>query len=122
MSRSFEPTGIKDRSTVDEPYIAGGTLMRESNNHTDPGERNFAVIDGHSGAVTPVVPKINLSSLDDVRLEMSKVYRDMRASRIETSDGTRLVYVLGQLGKLHEVAEVAKRLASIEMAMNGRGK
>lgn len=85
-------------------------------------ENNFAVIDGRTGAVTPAIPKINLSSLDDVRLEMSRVYRDMRANTIDTSDGSRLVYVLGQLAKLHESVEIARRLASLEMAVGGRAK
>lgn len=84
-------------------------------------EKNFAVIDGKTGAIEPVVPKINLSSLDDVRLEMAKVYREMRARRLESSDGTRLVYVLGQLAKLHETVEIAKRLAALEMAIGARG-
>lgn len=96
--------------------------MTKPNPQASRGEKNFAVIDGKTGTVEPAAVKINLSNLDDVRLEMSKVYRDMRGGRLESSEGTRLVYVLGQLAKLHEVIEVAKRLASIELAMKGRGK
>jgi hypothetical protein len=36
---------------------------------------------------------IDLATLSDIRREMGRVYRDMRARRIETADGSRLVYV-----------------------------
>ncbi len=85
-------------------------------------EKNFAVIDGRTGEVTPAIPKINLSSLDDVRLEMAKVYREMRARTLDSGEGSRLVYVLQQLAKLHESVEIAKRLASLEMAVGRRLK
>ncbi len=84
--------------------------------------KNFAVIDGKTGAVTSTAPKINLSSLDDVRLEMAKVYREMRGKTLESGEGARLVYVLQQLAKLHESVEIARRLASLEMAVGGRAK
>lgn len=45
----------------------------------------------------PIPPKINLSTIDDVRLEMARVYRDMRSKDINPQDGTRLTYVLAQL-------------------------
>ena len=96
--------------------------MPKPTHHTASNEKNFAVIEGKTGAVTPVNPKINLSSLDDVRLEMAKVYRDMRSNQIDSSDGSRLVFVLGQLAKLHETVEIARRLASLEMAVGGRTK
>jgi hypothetical protein len=96
--------------------------MSKSQPQAARNEKNFAVIDGHTGVVTAATPKINLSSLDDVRLEMSRVYRDMRANTIDTGDGSRLVYVLGQLAKLHESVEIARRLATLEMAVGGRAK
>ncbi len=67
-------------------------------------------------------PRINLSTIDDVRRETARVYRDMRGRLIESQDGTRLVYVLFQLGKLHEMADVEKRLNVLEHALNQRKK
>ena len=96
--------------------------MSKSNTQAANNEKNFAVIDGKTGAVTPANPKINLSSLDDVRLEMAKVYREMRGKSLESGEGARLVYVLQQLAKLHETVEIARRLASLEMAVGGRTK
>jgi len=68
----------------------------------------------------PTPPRINLSTIDDVRLEMARVYRDMRSQEINPQDGTRLTYVLAQLGKMHELADVEKRIASLEMALKRR--
>ena len=39
-------------------------------------------------------PKINLHDAAHIRREMAAIYRDMRAGKIETQDGTRLAYVL----------------------------
>lgn len=45
---------------------------------------------------------------------MARVYRDMRGSRIDTQDGTRLIYALAQIGKLHEAVELEKRITELE--------
>lgn len=63
---------------------------------------------------TPTLYRIDLKSIDDVRLEMAKVYRSMKSGEIPSSDGTRFVYVLSQIGKLIEVYEVEKRLSILE--------
>jgi hypothetical protein len=65
---------------------------------------------------------IDLATMADVRREMSRVYRDMRAGRIETADGSRLVYVLWQMAKLIELAELQPRLEAIERAMRDRSR
>ena len=59
-------------------------------------------IDNKSGKLLPTAKKIDLATIDDVRLEMASVYRKMKAGIIETSDGTKLVYVLAQIGKAIE--------------------
>ncbi|MBZ0145041.1 MAG: hypothetical protein K8F56_15825 [Rhodocyclaceae bacterium] len=79
-----------------------------------------ATIDGATLKVLPTPRRIDLATLEQVRQEMARVYRDMRAGSIESQDGTRLVYVLAQLAKLHESTEVAKRLESLELALNRR--
>lgn len=70
----------------------------------------------------PTPPRINLSTIDDVRREMAKVYRDMRSQTIDPQDGTRLTYVLAQLGKMHEMAEVEQRVNALELALKQRKK
>jgi hypothetical protein len=95
----------------------GGSLSREPHADLADDEKNFAVIDASTGVIETRPTKINLSSLDDVRLEMSKVYRSMKSGEVECQNGTRLVYVLGQIAKLHEITEVAARLAALERAV-----
>lgn len=105
-----------------EQISEGGRSARPSSSLMASDAENFAVIDGRTGEPDARPAKVNLSSLDDVRLEMSKVYRAMKSGEIECQNGTRLVYVLGQIAKLHEITEVAARLAALERAMTPRRK
>ena len=75
-------------------------------------------IDGESGELMPTPAKIDLKSIDDVRLEMARVYREMRGDVIETQKGTRLVYVLAAIGKLIELHELEQRIQDLEGKMN----
>ena len=59
-------------------------------------------------------PSIHLKTINDVRLEMAKVYREMKSQKIPTSDGTRLVYVLAQIGKMIELHDIEKRVEQLE--------
>lgn len=65
-------------------------------------------------------PTIHLKTLDDVRIEMAKVYRAMKGREIETQDGTRLVYVLSQIGKMIESGVIAQRVEALERALARR--
>ncbi len=87
-------------------------------NKTDINEP--VTIDNTSGSVLPTRPKkVDLKSINDVRLEMANVYRQMKSGEIETSDGTKLVYVLGQIGKMIEVHEIEKRIELLEAGETG---
>jgi hypothetical protein len=104
-------------SAVNEGLAGGGRVIPSVSGDGLSERNDFAVIDGKTGIVEQRSSKINLSTLDDVRLEMSKVYRSMKSGDRECQDGTRLVYVLGQIAKLHEITEVANRLAALERAV-----
>jgi hypothetical protein len=65
-------------------------------------------------------PVIHLKTIDDIRLEMAKVYREMKSQRIVTSDGTRLVYVLSQIGKMIELHEIERRIERLEHQNDSR--
>ena len=60
------------------------------------------------------MPPINLHDLEAVRREMARVYRAMKAKSLDTQDGTRLVYVLTQIAKLHEIVEIERRIEALE--------
>ena len=64
---------------------------------------------------------IRLLTLENVRAEMARVYRDSRAGRIRTEDGSKLVWTLGQLKIVIEAianTEYAERLLEIETRLN----
>lgn len=73
-----------------------------------------ATIEAKSGELIHTPSRIDLKTIDDIRLEMARVYRDMRNKTIETQDGTRLVYVLAAMGKLIELHEIEQRLSVLE--------
>jgi len=74
------------------------------------------MLDNNEDISIPTPNRVDLKSIDDVRLEMAKVYRSMKSGEIVSSDGTRFVYVLAQIGKMIEVHEVEKRLVALELA------
>lgn len=65
---------------------------------------------------------IHLKTLDDVRIEMAKVYRDMKLGKLPAQDGTRLVYVLSQIGRIIEADQIADRVEAVERTLRLRGK
>ena len=81
-------------------------------------DKTPVIIDGESMELMPTPTRIHLKSIDDIRLEMARVYREMRSNTIETQDGTRLVYVLAAMGKLIELHEIETRITKIEEGLN----
>jgi hypothetical protein len=71
-------------------------------------------VENASGKVVATPKKIDLSTINDVRLEMAAVYRGMRNGSIETSDGSRLVYVLTQVGKMIEMHDLELKIKLLE--------
>jgi hypothetical protein len=78
--------------------------------------RGPATIDGATLRIlpTPRRRKAQLNSLEGVRIEMSRVYRDMESGRRDSQEGSRLVYVLAQIGKVLELTEIERRLTALE--------
>ena len=61
-------------------------------------------------------PRINLSTSEDIRREMAKVYRETRRNKILPSNGTKLVFMLMSILKAYEATEMEKRLVGLELA------
>jgi hypothetical protein len=83
-------------------------------------ENGPATIDGTTLRVLPTPPTIHLKVADDVRLEMARVYRDMRVNKIDMGDGTKLVYALSQIARVIEVADVQVRMEALERVLKER--
>jgi predicted nucleic acid-binding protein len=62
------------------------------------------------------LPRINLSTSDDIRREMARVYRETRLNKILPNNGSKLVYMLINILKAYEVTEIEKRLVDLEKA------
>lgn len=68
---------------------------------------------------SPTPQKIPLHSADHVRVEMARVYREMRAGTLDMKKGCSLVYVLGQVGKMIEVSIIEKKIEQLERTVEG---
>jgi hypothetical protein len=65
-------------------------------------------------------PKIDLHDSHAIRRELGAVYRDMRAGRIASQDGTRLAFVLNLLVRACETTEQDLRLERLEQTLQIR--
>ena len=45
---------------------------------------------------------------------MARVYRDAESGRRDSSEASKLVYILGQIGKVLELTEIERRLTLLE--------
>ena len=63
---------------------------------------------------TPQRRKPQLTSLEGIRCEMARIYREMESGKRESQEGSRLVYVLTQIGKVLELTEIERRLTALE--------
>ena len=77
-------------------------------------KETFEVIEAEKNDKPTTPSRIDLKTIDDVRLEMARVYREMRGNAIEAAVGTKLVYVLSAIGKLIELHDIEKRLEALE--------
>lgn len=79
--------------------------------------RPLATIDSKSGKAVMTIPRtppLKLDSLRSIRDELGRVYRQARVGKLDTQDGTRLVYMLDKLRDLVIVIELEERLTALE--------
>jgi len=50
---------------------------------------------------------------------MARIYREAESGKRDTAEATKLVYVLGQIGKVLELTEIEERLKTLEAKTNG---
>ena len=74
---------------------------------TDVNQTGIEVLDAPT-------PRLNLSTSEDVRREMAKVYREARSRQIEPSEATKLVLILTQILRAHEQVVLEGRIAELE--------
>lgn len=79
-----------------------------------------AALSAVAGDVLPPTPRrdrVRLHTIDDIRLELGKVYNDMRDGSLDPGDGTKLAYVLGQMVRIFETRELEQRTEALERAL-----
>ena len=45
---------------------------------------------------------------------MARIYRDAESGKRDTAEASKLVYILGQIGKVLELTEIERRLTVLE--------
>ena len=78
-------------------------------------------IDGVTGEVVEYTPngkaaryRAKLDTLQDVRREMAKVYREARSGLVDVQDATKLTWCLQAMGKVIEGSDLEKRIEALE--------
>lgn len=77
-------------------------------------------IDAETGAVETLPPqkgqryRCKLDTMQDVRREMAKVYREARSGLLDTQDATKLTWVLQAVGKVIEGSDLERRIEALE--------
>lgn len=77
------------------------------------------IIDNDTGVVESLPPKVvryrcKLDTLQDVKKEMAKLYRESRSGVVEIVDGTKLVWMLQAVAKVIEGSDLEKRIEILE--------
>lgn len=77
------------------------------------------IIDGVTGEVEHIPPqkkryRCELDTANDVKRELSKLYREARSGIVATSDATKLGWLLGEIRKTIETSDIEKRIEQLE--------
>lgn len=75
--------------------------------------------DAASGTEAPRL-RLPLKSMDDVKAELARLYREGKAGRRSVTDVSKLANVLGILGRLIEGVDLAARIEAMEQRQENR--
>lgn len=60
--------------------------------------------------------RLPLTTVEDIRRELARLYREAKSGRRDVGDASRLAHMLGLLGRMVEGAELERRIAALEAA------
>jgi hypothetical protein len=60
--------------------------------------------------------RCNIKTIEDVRRELSKVYREARANLLDISDASKLANILSLAGRVIEGSNIEARIKALEDA------
>lgn len=81
---------------------------------TNMAESRVVVEEVPEGTPPPSARRIRLETADQVRVEMARVYRDVRAGKLAPDLGTKLIYILTQIARVTDPAALERRLIALE--------
>ncbi len=76
--------------------------------------QKLTVINNDSKEIDVTPPRTALTKLEHVRNELARVYRLARTGKMETSEATRLTYMLVALSKIIESSDLEARVKALE--------
>lgn len=62
----------------------------------------------------PQVRVVGLDTASGILKEMGRVYRASRQGKLDVSLASKFVFMLGQMGRLHETVEIERRVLALE--------
>lgn len=68
---------------------------------------------------TPPRLRLKLNSIDDVKAEMARLYREGKAGQRDVQDVSRLANVLALLARMIEGSDLERRIAALEGGNDG---
>ncbi|MCK9622251.1 MAG: hypothetical protein M0R47_17145 [Methylobacter sp.] len=77
-------------------------------------------VDGITGEVSHLPPhkgaryRAKLDTMQDVKREMAKVYREARSGMVDVQDATKLTWMLQAVSKVIEGSDLEKRIEVLE--------
>lgn len=84
-------------------------------------DRQHVEIDAISGDVSECAPtgqparyRAKLDSVNDVRREIARCYRESRSGLMQTADLSKYTYCLKEIAKVIETGDLEKRIESLE--------
>jgi hypothetical protein len=72
------------------------------------------VTNGGELTVTHPVRRVDLTNLSQVRREMARCYREVREGLLPSDEASRLVYMLGTIGKVITESTLEDRISALE--------
>jgi len=73
-----------------------------------------------NGQEPPARPRLKLKTMDDLKSELARLYRDGKAGRRDIADVSKLANVLSIVGRLVEDVDLATRLDALELREQGK--
>jgi hypothetical protein len=81
---------------------------------------------GKAGETAPLRPstrvRCKLASVDDVKLELARLYREGKAGTRDVADASRLANILALLVRAIEIADFERRIALLEALKDTKGE